>query len=103
MYPVRSPSGAAHRRLVCSDVPGRPTRARVRLPVMLEVRPDCRMKAIVEDLSKDGFRLRSRALLHVGQVVSLHMPRGTVVCELRWVDGFTAGGVFLDKSTLAVW
>ena len=103
MYEMRSPAGVPREGLVCSDVAGRPSRARVRLPVMLEVRPDCRVKAIIEDLSKDGFRLRSRALLHVGQVVTLHMPRETLECELRWADGFNAGGVFLNKSTLAVW
>lgn len=75
----------------------------MRLPVVMEIRPDFKVKAFLEDLSKDGFRIRSRAVLHVGQVVSLHMPRETVACELRWVDGFAAGGVFLTQSTLAVW
>lgn len=73
------------------------------MSTVLEIQPDFRVKAIIADLSKDGFRLRSRALLHVGQIVKLHMPREMVPCELRWVDGFNAGGVFLEKSNLADW
>lgn len=96
-------TGALRRGLLCSDVAHRPSRACVRLSVVLEVRPDFKVKAIIENLSKDGFRLRSRAILHVGQVVDLHMPRESVSGELRWVDGFNAGGVFRDEPTLANW
>ena len=103
MNRLATSSPTVRKDLIPSDVASRPARARVRLHAMMEVRPDFTVKAILEDLSKDGFRLRSRVILHAGQIVTLHMPRETVACELRWVDGFEAGGVFLDRSTLAVW
>jgi hypothetical protein len=75
----------------------------VRLPVVVAVRPDFKIKAVIEDLSKDGVRLKSRVVLHVGQVVSLEMPRETIACEIRWVSGFEAGGVLLDDNALPDW
>lgn len=83
--------------------PTRSARAKVRLPVIMAVRPDFKIKAVIEDLSKDGVRLRSRVVLHEGQVVRLKMPRETIACEIRWVNGFEAGGVLTDKSTLPDW
>jgi hypothetical protein len=66
-------------------------------------RSDLPVKALNEDISKEGFRLRSRAVLHVGQLITLTMPSETIAAEVRWVDGFEAGGVFLEKCDLAVW
>lgn len=85
-----------------SDALVRAPRAKVRMPVRLTTRPGFTAQAFFEDLSKDGFRLRSPIVLHVGQLISLEMPRETVACEVRWVDGFEAGGVFFTKPTLAV-
>lgn len=81
----------------------RPTRVKVTMPIMLEVSPGRTVKAIIDDLSKDGFRLRSRAPLEVGQRVKIHMPRETVDCELLWVDGQCAGGVFAETAQAAIW
>ena len=71
--------------------------------VNLELGPDTIIKAVIGDLSKDGFRLRSGAVLHVGQKVTMHLPRETVACELRWVNGMQAGGVFADAPAAPAW
>lgn len=75
----------------------------MRVSVLMAVRPDFKIKAIIENLSKDGVRLKSRVVLHEGQVVSLEMPRETIACEIRWVSGFDAGGVLLDDYALPEW
>lgn len=73
------------------------------MPVELELGSNCTAKAIIDDLSKDGFRLRSRALLHPGQIFKMHLQRETVTCELRWTDGFEAGGVFRGDAKAPTW
>ena len=55
--------------------PGRSARARVHLSILMAVRPDFKVKAVIEDLSKDGVRLKSRVILHAGQIVNLEMLR----------------------------
>lgn len=71
--------------------------------VLLALRSDVSTKAFIEDISKEGFRLRSRAVLHVGQRIRLTMPRETIAAQVRWVDGFEAGGEFVKKAGLAAW
>lgn len=83
--------------------PGRPKRVLVNLPVVLEIGLDSKAKAVIEDLSQDGFRLRSEVPLHAGQALKMHLPREIVECELRWVDGFTAGGIFHRRANPAQW
>lgn len=69
----------------------------------MAVRPDFKVKALIENLSKDGVRLKSRVMLHAGQVVELEMPRETIACQVRWVDGFEAGGILVGESSLPDW
>jgi hypothetical protein len=53
----------------------------------------------VTDLSEGGFRLTSEEILEVGEQVKLRADRhGEVRAEIRWVDGFSAGGVFLTPA-----
>ncbi|MGZ2411822.1 PilZ domain-containing protein [Sphingomonas sp. F9_3S_D5_B_2] len=85
------------------DPAARPRRIRISMPVTLELSADRTAKAIIDDLSKDGFRLRSRAALQPGQKLKMHTPRETLACELRWVNGFTAGGVFAENSDPPRW
>lgn len=82
---------------------GRARRVKIRMAVSLELSEDRIVKALLDDLSKDGFRLRSGALLHPGQRLRMHLPRETVSCELKWVDGLEAGGVFSDAPTVPAW
>jgi hypothetical protein len=83
--------------------PERAERVKVRMPVDLELSPNSLVRAIIDDLSRDGFRLRSRAILHEGQSLKMHLPRATVTCELRWVDGLQAGGVFIEAPDAPSW
>jgi PilZ domain-containing protein len=85
------------------ELASRPRRVRVSMPVMLEIGPNCTVKGIIDDISKEGFRLRSRALLHPRQVLKMRLPRETVACELRWTDGLEAGGVFKEESKAPKW
>lgn len=73
------------------------------MPVVLELAPDRKVKATIGDLSHNGFRLKSDSLLHVGQSMKMLMPRETVSCELRWVDGHDAGGVFHEEARPPAW
>jgi hypothetical protein len=73
------------------------------MPVTLTLDSGHRVKAIVDDLSKSGFRLRSRALLHLGQTFDMHLPRDTVACELRWSEGVAAGGIFIGNLNAPAW
>lgn len=102
----------SRRKISADNVPGRvqpreridrPRRVSVSMGIVLELAPGSEVKAIVDNLSKTGFGLRSRAILHVGQGVEMHLPRETVACELRWVDGPKAGGVFLQRAQVASW
>jgi hypothetical protein len=79
----------------------RPRRVSVSMRVVLELAPGSEVKAIIDDLSNSGFRLRSRSILHVGQAVRMQLPRETIDCGLRWVDGLEAGGVFLQQTPTA--
>lgn len=81
----------------------RSRRVKISMTVMLELGPHCTVKAIIDDLSKDGFRLRSRAILHPGQLLKMQLHRETVACQLRWTDGFEAGGVFCEHAEVREW
>lgn len=82
-------------------VPDRSARARVHLSIIMAVRPDFKVKAVIENLSKDGVRIKSRVLLYAGQVIELEMPRETFACQVRWVSGFEAGGILVRDPSLA--
>jgi hypothetical protein len=84
------------RDLRAREHPGRPPRVQVNMNVVVEFETGATIKAVIQDLSTGGFRLRSRTLFYVAQRVKLHLPREIVEGELRWVDGFEAGGVFDD-------
>ena len=81
----------------------RPRRVSVQLKVMLELTAGNLVKAIVDDVSKDGFRLRTRAILHPGQTVFMHLQRERLTCEVRWVSRPEAGGVFIGAAAAPSW
>jgi hypothetical protein len=81
----------------------RARRVTVSMGVNLELGPDRIVKAVIDDLSKDGFRLRCRAILYPGQNLKMHLPRETLVCELLWVAGLQAGGIFAETSAAPAW
>ena len=73
------------------------------MPVVLETQSGSTIDALVADLSKSGFRLTSSAMLHVGQVLTMRLPREDVLCRICWVDGLQAGGIFHGRSKLPTW
>ena len=81
----------------------RDKRVIVRMPVVLESDSGLPIEALVADLSKSGFRLTSDAVLHVGQVLTMRLPRENVPCRICWVDGFEAGGIFHGRANLPAW
>ncbi len=53
------------------------------------------------DLSSGGFRLRTTEQLVVGEEVQFRTSRyGDFRAKLHWVEGYEAGGQFLDQITL---
>jgi hypothetical protein len=81
----------------------RARRVKVSMGVGLELREGSIVKAVIDNLSKDGFGLRSGAVLHSGQRLTMHLPRATLACEIRWIDGLQAGGVFAEASAAPSW
>jgi hypothetical protein len=73
------------------------------MPVLVETAGGCNVSANICDLSRDGFGLTSESLFHAGQSIIMHLPRETVTCELRWVDGHRAGGIFREHAQLPQW
>ena len=51
------------------------------------------------DISQHGFRARSQELLEVGEEIALRDHRGEARAQVRWVNGFEAGCLFLSGST----
>lgn len=53
------------------------------------------------DLSSGGFRLRTTEPLIVGEEVRLRVSRyGDFQAKVQWVEGYEAGGRFIDQVTL---
>ena len=53
------------------------------------------------DLSSGGFRLRTTEPLIVGEEVQFRVSRyGDFRAKVQWVEGYEAGGRFLDQITL---
>lgn len=73
------------------------------MKIVLELSPESEVDACLQNLSKDGFRLTSQAQLHVGQELKMRLARETVDCELLWVDGLEAGGVFAERAEEPKW
>lgn len=82
------------------DIPPaeRPPRIDVQTEAMLTFADGSTVRVIVTDISHGGFRLRSEELLEAGEKVQLRDRHGEAAAEIRWVDGFTAGGVFLSAA-----
>jgi hypothetical protein len=104
LMPVRKRSSEGMAEWVTArEHAGRQRRIRISMPVELELTPGSKIAAEINDLSKDGFRLRSSAVLHAGQALTMHLPRDTARCEVRWVDGLDAGGVFHEPARISEW
>ncbi|HEU0309646.1 MAG TPA: PilZ domain-containing protein [Sphingomicrobium sp.] len=56
-----------------------------------------RISVVVMDISRDGCRLETTAMLRIGEKVQLEVPKyGTFAAQIRWSLGSEAGAVFLE-------
>ena len=79
----------------------RSARVRIRLDAVLREPDGCCIDVVITDLSKDGFRLQSRAELVCGEEVELQVQkRPPVRGRIQWTRGFEAGGQFLEPVEL---
>ena len=56
-----------------------------------------RMPVVVIDISQNGCRLETSAMLRIGEKVQIEVPKyGTFPAQVRWALGNEAGAVFLE-------
>jgi len=73
----------------------------VRCDAVLTEEDGCELEVMITDVSRDGFRLQSRAELEVGAEVLLHVTKlAPVKAIIRWTRGREAGGTFLEPVAL---
>jgi hypothetical protein len=73
---------------------GRARRVMIRMPVLLELAEGRLVEAMLADLSSAGFKLRCGSPLRPGQEMMMRLPHQRISCEVRWVNGDEAGGLF---------
>ena len=85
-------------------VPGyaaRDPRVTVHCDAVLIEGDGCELDVVITDVSRDGFRLHSRAMLESGSEVLLRVEKlAPVRALIRWTRGHEAGGVFLEAAAL---
>ena len=61
------------------------------------IHPDGRIPVVVIDISQDGCRVDTSAMLRISEKVQLEVPKyGTFAAQIRWALGNEAGAVFLE-------
>ena len=79
----------------------RSARIRLRCDAVLTESDGCQVAVVITDVSKDGFRLQSRAELASGDEVELQVAKAAPVrARIQWTRGFEAGGTFLEPVAL---
>lgn len=79
----------------------REPRVSVREEAVLIEEDGCALDVVITDISREGFRLESRAELEVGAEVWLRVAKlEPVRAVIRWTRGTEAGGVFLEPVAL---
>lgn len=79
----------------------REPRIAVQCDAVLVEADGCELDVVLTDVSRDGFRLHSRAELDVGSEVILRVAKlAPVRALIRWTRGFEVGGEFLDPIAL---
>lgn len=79
----------------------RSPRVRTSIPAVLVDSDGGELGVEVLDLSSGGFRLRAGEPLQVGEQIQLRVPRyGDFPAQIQWVEGYEAGGRFLERVTL---
>lgn len=79
----------------------RSARVDIQLDAILTEPDGCCVPVVITDVSKDGFRLQSRAELVIGDEVTLQVQkRPPVRGRIQWTCGLEAGGTFLEPVAL---
>lgn len=74
----------------------RETRVEVDFVGVLTAADGHQSRVIVRDVSAEGFRVKVSDDLHVGELVSLEIGKQpAVTCEIKWIRGSEAGGIFV--------
>lgn len=75
----------------------RAARVDTRIETFLTDSDGNRMPVVVIDISRDGCRLETSAMLRISEKVQLEVPKyGTFAAQIRWALGNEAGAVFLE-------
>jgi hypothetical protein len=75
----------------------RPPRVDTRIKTFLTDSDGNRIEVVVIDISQNGCRLETPAMLRIGEKVQLEVPKyGTFPAQVRWALGNEAGAVFLE-------
>ena len=75
----------------------RPPRVDTQIDTFLTDSDGNRISVIVKDISQDGCRLETTAMLRIGEKVQIEVPKyGNFSAQVRWALGNEAGVVFLE-------
>jgi PilZ domain len=76
----------------------RPPRVDTRIDTFLTDSDGNRISVVVMDISRDGCRLETTAMLRIGEKVTIDVPKyGSFPAQIRWSLGNEAGAVFLER------
>ena len=75
----------------------RPPRVDTRIETFLTDSDGNRISVVVMDISQDGCRMETSAMLRIGEKVKIEVPKyGSFAAQIRWALGNEAGAVFLE-------
>jgi hypothetical protein len=75
----------------------RAARVDTRIETFLTDSDGNRIPVVVMDISRDGCRMETSAMLRISEKVQIEVPKyGTFAAQIRWVLGNEAGAVFLE-------
>ena len=75
----------------------RPPRIDTRIDTVVIDSDGNRISVVVIDMSRDGCRMETSAMLRIGEKVQIEVPKhGTFSAQIRWALGNEAGAVFLE-------
>jgi hypothetical protein len=75
----------------------RAARVDTRIDTFLTDSDGNRIPVVVIDISRDGCRMETSAMLRISEKVQLEVPKyGTFAAQIRWALGNEAGAVFLE-------
>ena len=75
----------------------RAARVDTRIETFLTDSDGNRIPVVVIDISRDGCRMETSAMLRISEKVQIEVPKyGTFAAQIRWALGNEAGAIFLE-------